>query len=160
MLLGARPTMGVYVLAAGQMLATTGVAGMLDGATSRMVWGFEVRTARDGRYVWPEALKTAVAARVLDRGQGIGAVAREIGANENMVRKWVRRAEACRQPPAQAGPVFAEVTVSAPPAHPAPAVTETPAPIRLRLRDLVVELPADLPEPAMARVFRAIGALR
>ena len=41
-----------------------------------------------------------------------------------------------------------------------PADTGTPTPIRLRWRDLVVELPADLPEPAMARVFRAIGALR
>ena len=133
---------------------------MLDGATSKMVWGFEVQTARDGRYVWPEALKNAVAARVLDRGQGIGAVAREIGANENMVRKWVRREESCRQTPSPTAPVFAEVTVSAPPARPAMANTEAPAPIRLRWRDWVVELPADLPEPAMARVFRAIGALR
>ena len=118
---------------------------MPDGATSKIVWGFEVGTARDGRYVWPEALKTAVAARVLDKGQGIGAVAREIGANENMVRKWMRRAE---------------LIVGAPPPRTAPGDTETPTPIRLFWRDLVVELPADQPEPVMARVFRAIGALR
>lgn len=160
MSLGARQAMGLHAEAAGQMLATTGGAGMLDGATSKMVWGFEVQTARDGRYVWPEALKTAVAARVLDRGQGIGAVAREIGANENMVRKWVRRAESCRQPPHPTASVFAEVIVGAPPPRATPGDTETPTPIRLRWRDLVVELPADLPEPAMARVFRAIGALR
>ena len=77
-----------------------------------------------------------------------------------MVRKWVRRAESGRQLPAPSAPVFAEVTVSAPPPRTAPGDTETPTPIRLRWRDLVVELPADLPEPAMARVFRSIGALR
>ena len=133
---------------------------MLDSATSRMVWGFEVATAKNGHCVWPEALKTAVAARVLDTGQGIGSVAREIGANETMVRKWVRRAESCRHLLDPAAPVFAEVIVGAPPQPATPADTGTPTPIRLRWRDLVVELPADLPETAMARVFRAIGALR
>lgn len=118
---------------------------MPDGATSKIVWGFEVGTARDGRCVGPEALKTAVAARVLDTGQGIGSVAREIGANENMVRKWMRRAE---------------LNVGAPHPRTAPEDTETPTPIRLFWSDLVVELPADQPEPVMARVFRAIGALR
>lgn len=105
---------------------------MLDGGTSRMGWGFEVRTVKNGHCVWPQALKTAVAARVLDRGHGIGAVVREIGANRNMVRKWVRREDSYRQPPSPAVPVFSEVMLGAPPAHPAPAVTETPAPIRLR----------------------------
>ena len=59
---------------------------MLDSATSRMVWGFEVGTAKNGHCVWPDALKTAVAARVLDTGQGIGSVERvstgtEVSAN-------------------------------------------------------------------------------
>jgi hypothetical protein len=78
----------------------------------------------------------------------------------NMVRKWVRRAESGRQLRSATAPVFAEVTVSSPPPRATPGDTETPTPIRLRWRDLVVELPADLPEPAMTPVFRAIGALR
>ena len=80
MSLGARQAMGVHAEAAGQMLATTGGAGMLDGATSKMVWGFEVRTVKNGHCVWPQALKTAAVARVIDGGHGIGAVVREIGA--------------------------------------------------------------------------------
>lgn len=150
----------MYAQAAGQMLATTGLAGMLDGATSRMFWGFEVGTAGDGRCLWPDALKTAVAARVLGFGQGIRAAAREVGANGNMVRKRVRREEACRQPPAPAAPAFAGLIAGETALRPAPADTETLTPIRLRLRDLVVELSAILSEPAMARVFPAIGALR
>ena len=80
MSLGARQTKGVYSQAVGQMLATTGGAGMLDGGTSRMGWGFEVRTVKNGHCVWPQALKTAAVARVIDGGHGIGAVVREIGA--------------------------------------------------------------------------------
>jgi len=69
--IGARLTKGVHAQSAGQMLATAGAVGMPDSATSRMVWGFKVGTAKNGHCIWPEALKTAAVHPMLEGGQGI-----------------------------------------------------------------------------------------
>ncbi|UZD91042.1 hypothetical protein [Cognatishimia activa] len=48
--------------------------------TQRTIWGFEVETSPNGKYIWPYDLNREVVGRILDEDQHIGTIAAEIGA--------------------------------------------------------------------------------
>ncbi|WP_108260016.1 transposase [Mangrovicoccus ximenensis] len=109
---------------------------------SRTVWGFTVTRSKSGRNIWPPELKREAARRMLDDGLPPVDIAREIGANDCMLRDWLKDDRVRRASVRHASAGFAEVSVEdAEPALPRPAdpVPDQAAPIAISIGDLRME---------------------
>lgn len=82
-------------------------------SADREIWGVAFGTTLSGRTNWPNEIKVMAVAKVLDDGVRVVEIGHEIGAHENLIRKWrnqERRARGDMVDPQQA---FASVTVNA-----------------------------------------------
>ena len=55
----------------------------------RQVWGYTVETDASGKNKWPIGLKKEAVGRINTEGGTLGEIASELGAHENVVRKWL-----------------------------------------------------------------------
>ncbi|MFE3836044.1 transposase [Pseudogemmobacter sonorensis] len=124
---------------------------MLDESVSSetLVWGIAVPTTAKGRRYWPNEIKALAAERV-GAGSRIVDVAREIGANESLVAKWVR-AE-----PKKPGPSFMELTLPGDAHVPLSATAVGTADLRIRFRDVEIAVPPGYPVAHLAEVLHAV----
>ncbi len=95
--------------------------------------------------------------RVLDGQERIALVASEIGAHENLVRKWCIQERRSRGEDASKQPLFAPVRISSPETDEASA---RPTMCRLTVGQAVLEFPVDAPPENLRQVIEAMkGAL-
>lgn len=127
---------------------------MLDESVSSetQVWGIAVPTTANGRRSWPDEIKALAAERV-GGGSKIVDVAREIGANESLVAKWVRAAT-----PRGDGPPFMELAVPPDPRGSATATAGGISDCRIRLGDAEIAVPAGYPAAHLTEILRAVRA--
>ncbi len=55
----------------------------------KKIWGVPVAVSLAGRTNWPNEIKIVAVRKVLDDGERLADIGREIGAHENLIRKWV-----------------------------------------------------------------------
>ena len=132
-----------------------------------VVWGFPVITADNGRRIWPDELK-AMAVKKIEAGSKIVTVAKEIGANESLVAKWVRAElpELPRRGRSQGeskserkAPQFVEVMAPSESARAArQTVTTDAAACQIRIGDAEISLRGDFPADQLAEILRAVRA--
>ncbi|KQB15298.1 transposase [Rhodobacter capsulatus] len=132
-----------------------------------VVWGIPVITADNGRRIWPDELK-AMAVKKIEAGTKIVTVAKEIGANESLVAKWVRAElpELPRRGRPQGksasernAPQFVEVMA---PSEPVRATRQTGTPdtaaCQIRIGDAEISVGGDFPAEQLAEILRAVRA--
>ncbi len=131
---------------------------------SRTVWGFTVTRSKSGRNVWPPELKREAARRMLDDGLPPVDIAREIGANDCMLRDWLKDERVRRASVRHPSAGFAEVTVgdteASAPALPRSGepVPDQAATIAISIGDARIEVPVDLDEGTLSKFIRALRA--
>lgn len=115
------------------------------------VWGVPIALGPNGRRIWPDEIKAQVVDRVAS-GDRIARIAREIGANESLVAKWVKDAKA----PA-GGLAFVEVTVPMEAKTVAAPIAEGGS-CHIRLGDVERTIRPGYPASHLAEVLRAVRA--
>ncbi len=131
---------------------------------SRTVWGFQVMRSKGGRNVWPPKLKREAVRRMLEEDRPPAELAREIGANDCLVREWLKEDRLRRAPARSPAAGFAEVIVEDDQAPAPRAAREAEnacaavCTICISIGDARMELPADLDEGTLSKVFRALRA--
>ena len=60
-----------------------------DQSAGHEVWGVWVPRGSSGRLKWPDELKVKIIERA-EAGETIASIARQIGANDSLVSKWVK----------------------------------------------------------------------
>ncbi|WGW03622.1 transposase [Tropicibacter oceani] len=126
-------------------------------SASMEIWGFRVSVSASGRINWPNELKRMATKRVLDGHERIALIASEIGAHENLVRKWCIQERRSRGEDVSRQPLFAPVTIVSPD-HEEPSTR--PAMCRLTVGQAVLEFPVDAPPENLRQVIEAMkGAL-
>jgi len=125
---------------------------MLDESASNgiLVWGIFVPISANGRRAWPDEIKAMAAERV-GAGSEIVDVAREIGANESLVAKWVRGA-----PSKISTQGFVELTRPREARKPQFATAPGQSDLRIRLGDTEISVPPGYPPAHLAEVIKAV----
>ena len=82
--------------------------------SSKEIWGIRVSISASGRINWPNELKRMATKRVLDGHERIALIAGEIGAHENLVRKWCIQERRSRGEEVSKQPLFAPVKIVSP----------------------------------------------
>ncbi|WP_157764670.1 transposase [Rhodobacter sp. CZR27] len=116
-----------------------------------VVWGVPITYGPYGRRLWPDEIKAQVVDRVA-RGDRIARIAREIGANESLVAKWVKDAKA-----PTGGLAFVEVTVPTEARGVAAPVADGSS-CHIRLGDVELTIRPGYPASHLAEVLRAVRA--
>lgn len=128
----------------------------------KTVWGFEVPTSPSGRFKWPKELRAVAVRKILDEGFLCSAIAKEIGANENLVRRWSTKEKSIRQFGKEPETNFAPVTMAEAPTETKAVETsevaeaQPRAMCKLTYADLVLEFPGDIPMKSLQAIVRAI----
>lgn len=108
------------------------------------IWGIKVPITRAGRISWPNELKKMAVEKVLDHGVRNALVAEEIGAHDNLVRKWCIQERRVRGEDVSSQPTFAPVNFSDRP-HAMSLMTSAQAQMcRLSVGQAVLEFPSDM----------------
>lgn len=126
-------------------------------SSSKEIWGIRVSVSASGRINWPNELKRMATERVLDGHERIALIASEIGAHENLVRKWCIQERRSRGEEVSKQPLFAPVKIVSPDLEEPSA---GPAMCKLTVGEAVLEFPVDAPPENLRRVIEAMkGAL-
>ncbi|WP_138469980.1 hypothetical protein [Poseidonocella sp. HB161398] len=131
---------------------------------SRTVWGFRVARSKGGRNIWRPELKREAARRMLEENRPPAELAREIGANDFLVREWLneerlRRASARRPAGGFAEVIVEDAGAAAPDVlREAEAARRRAASICISFGDVRMEVPADLDEGTLSKFIRALRA--
>lgn len=83
--------------------------------TDKEIWGVPVAVSLAGRTNWPNKIKVIAVRKVLDEGERLADIGHEIGAHENLVRKWCNQERRARGESVGAQEPFASVTISSEP---------------------------------------------
>ncbi len=122
----------------------------------KTIWGIKVPVSPTGRINWPNELKRLAVKKILDEGMRNAVVAQELGAHDNLVRKWCIQERRLRGEDVSSQPVFAPVTFSEQ-ATRMPAQTKAVLGVcKLSLGEAVLEFPADIPPENLQAMIRAM----
>jgi len=80
--------------------------------TDKEIWGVPVAVSLAGRTNWPNEIKVIAVRKVLDDGERLADIGQEIGAHENLIRKWCNQERRARGENVGAQEPFASVTIS------------------------------------------------
>ena len=64
--------------------------------TDKEIWGVPVAVSLAGRTNWPNEIKVIAVRKVLDDGERLVDIGQEIGAHENLIRKWCNQERRAR----------------------------------------------------------------
>ncbi|WP_420004423.1 hypothetical protein [Arenibacterium sp. LLYu02] len=121
------------------------------------IWGLRVSVSASGRINWHNELKRMATERVLNGHERIALIASEIGAHENLVRKWCIQERRSRGEEVSKQPLFAPVKIMSPnPEEPSLGHVMC----KLTVGQAVLEFPVDAPPENLRQVIEAMkGAL-
>lgn len=120
--------------------------------TDKEIWGVPVAVSLAGRTNWPNKIKVIAVRKVLDEGERLADIGHEIGAHENLVRKWCNQERRARGESVGAQEPFASVTISSEP-------DATASPIRmctLHVGGATLEFPVDVPAENLQALVYAL----
>lgn len=121
------------------------------------IWGIRVSLSASGRINWPNELKHMATERVLDGHERIALVASEIGAHENLVRKWCIQERRSRGEEVSKQPLFAPVKIVSTDLK---ELSASSAMCKLTVGQAILEFPVDAPPEKLRQVIEAMkGAL-
>ena len=80
--------------------------------TDKEIWGVPVAVSLAGRTNWPNEIKVVAVRKVLGDGERLADIGREIGAHENLIRKWCNQERRARGETVSAQEPFASVQIS------------------------------------------------
>lgn len=122
------------------------------------VWGFQLTYNRAGRCNWPDALKSQIAQKVLIDGVRVDTIATEIGANRELVSRWVRKVQSPqKRKPSKTS--FVQV-IPMPDAKNTRINTKATSIIQIRYGDIEVDLPDNYPIRQIIQLVEAFRGLK
>jgi hypothetical protein len=126
-----------------------------DQNAGHEVWGVCVPRGPSGRFKWPSELKDKIIDRV-EAGETIASIARQVGAKDSLVSKWVKdRRDAGSRPVDRLG-IVEVVGVAKSHSHnsqPKPGIA-----CDLHLGDIVLSIPVGYPGSHLAEILQALRA--
>lgn len=126
-------------------------------ADFKEIWGFKVPITPAGRINWPNEVKRIAVVKILDEGLSNAAVALELGAHDNLVRKWCIQERRARGEDVSNRPVFAPVLLeNRNSTHSQRASTANSAFCKLSFGDTVLEFPSDISPDKLKDMIRAL----
>lgn len=126
-----------------------------DQSAGHEVWGVWVPRGPSGRFKWPSELKDKIIDRV-EAGETIASIARQVGAKDSLVSKWVKdHRDAQSRPVDRLGivEVVGVVKSLSGSAQPKPGNA-----CDLHLGDMVLSIPVGYPGTHLAEILRALRA--
>ena len=121
-------------------------------ATDKEIWGVPVAVSLAGRTNWPNEIKAIAVKKVLDDGARLADLALEIGAHENLIRKWCNQERRARGENVSAQEPFASVTIASEPV----ATQTSPQMCKLHVGDATLEFPIDAPAESLQALVYAL----
>ncbi|SEO34599.1 Transposase [Pseudorhodobacter antarcticus] len=119
------------------------------------MWGGWVPRRPSGRFKWPDELKVKIIERI-EGGEKIAVIARQVGAKESLVSKWVKdHRDALSRPVDRLGIV--EV-VGVARSHSHNSQPKLGIACDLHLGDMVLSIPVGYPGTHLAEILRALRA--
>jgi hypothetical protein len=126
-----------------------------DQNAGHEVWGVWVPRGSSGRLKWPDEIKVKIIESV-EAGETIASIARQVGANESLVSKWVKdHRDALARPVDRLGIV--EV-VGVERSHSHNAHSNHNISCDLHLGDMRLSIPAGYPGTHLAEILRVLRA--
>lgn len=126
-----------------------------DQNAGHEVWGVWVPRRPNGRFKWPDELKVKIIERV-EGGEKIALLARQVGAKESLVSKWVKDHRDAQSRPVDGLGIVEVVGVAKSHSH-----NEQSNPgiaCDLHLGDMRLSIPAGYPGTHLAEILRALRA--
>lgn len=120
--------------------------------TDKEIWGVPVAVSLAGRTNWPNEIKVIAVRKVLDDGERLADIGQEIGAHENLIRKWCNQERRARGENVGAQEPFASVTIPSEP-NEAP-ISERMC--KLHVGDAILEFPVDVPPESLQALVYAL----
>ena len=121
-------------------------------SADREIWGVTVGTTLSGRTNWPNEIKVMAVAKVLDDGVRVAEIGHEIGAHENLIRKWCNQERRARGEMVDPQQAFASVTVNSASAE----ISNSSQMCKLHLGDAILEFPGDIPAGNLQAMVNAL----
>lgn len=121
-------------------------------STDKEIWGVPVAVSLAGRTNWPNEIKVVAVRKVLDDGERLADIGREIGAHENLIRKWCNLERRARGETVCAQEPFASVQISSEPV----AAPTSERMCKLHVGDATLEFPVDVPPESLQALVYAL----
>lgn len=122
-----------------------------DQSAGHEVWGVWVPRGPSGRLKWPSELKVKIIERI-KAGEKIALIARQVGAKESLVSKWVKDHRDAQSRPADRLGIVEVVGVAKSHSHNAPSNPGIAC--DLHLGDMRLSIPAGYPGTHLAEILR------
>lgn len=119
---------------------------------TRTVYDIEVEITEAGRALWPDTVKRIAVDKVLHEGRRVSSVAREIDANDNVVRRWVQDARKSQGDTLQ----LARIEIETGPPQDGFDHQYSEGSFRIQRNGLSIEVPFETSEEHLAKLFRAL----
>ena len=126
-----------------------------DQSAGHEVWGVWVPRRPSGRFKWPDELKVKIIERI-EGGEKIGVIARQVGAKESLVSKWVKDHRDAKSRPIDGLGIVEVVGVAKSPSG--SAQSNPGIACDLHLGDVRLSIPAGYPSLHLAEILRALRA--
>lgn len=116
------------------------------------IWGVPVAVSLAGRTNWPNEIKAVAVRKVLDHGERLADIGREIGAHENLIRKWCNHERRARGETVSAQEPFASVQITSEPI----AARTSERMCKLHFGEATLEFPIDVPPESLQALVYAL----
>jgi len=126
-----------------------------DHNAGHEVWGVWVPRRPSGRFKWPDELKFKIIERIMG-GEKVAAVARQVGAKDSLVSKWVKDHRDAQMRPADRLGIVEVVGVAK--SLSGSAQSNPGIACDLHMGNMRLSIPAGYPGAHLAEILRALRA--